>query len=559
MGRPVTDRYLFRELLEQRQSEQPLKLSSTQWKNVRQLFKVNRGRIAVYLALTIALTIVEGLLPLMIKTEVADEVYELERIDSLIAFSVVVLTLFNFASVRFIQMYNEKWLLIDSLNRIRRAWYGRLVGKKSECGTDEVAKITTKITFHFNLLQMGVRNAVLLLPGFIVMTVLLLVVSAIIDTWLFWATATATAFSFVLMAAGYFIARRYVSKDQTLYSRILNEIQRAVYNRTSLQSIAGSAAMTESIDALVDLDSYFRIRRELWVRFTPQVIFILAILAVAASFYLDAWGGNYSRLLVTDAAAVGFVSAFSLRQMRNALLIGLFAIPLHLGSVLCIPTFSLTPQRPWLDPPESLSLRTSSFRVQSDGPRKRYQWDFSKGQRVRFETSEDYRRVIRVIRGGLDNQDGKAWVTVHNGDRCAYNQWKHGWDGPLIVSSTYREETPLAVILTGQMPDEIDGETVDRVFGQIESLPNIQSFNLKVSDLRCPVVPERFGWERLMAIQVVAAIINEPAMVIVDPVVSRYPSELLETLLRDLERDSDRSILIGFENYPAQPNRSYAI
>ena len=559
MGKPVTDRYLFRELLDQRQSAQPLALSTLQWRNVRQLLAVNRGRIIIYLGLTIALTIGEGLLPLMIKTVVADEVYQSSRTESVTAMSLVVMTLVNFAILRFVQLYNEKWLMVDSLNRIRHAWYGNTISRKSECGTDELSRITTKITFHFSLLQMGVRNSFLLIPQFAVMTVLLLVVAAIIDRWLFWATLTATGLSVVFMAVGYFIARQYVSKDQTLYSRILNEIQRTIYNRTSLQSIVGSTAMIQAIDDLVELDSYFRVRRELWVRFTPVVLFLFALFALAASFYLDAWGGNYSRLVVTDAASVGILGAFSLRQMRNGLLIGMFAIPMHLGSVLCIPTFALTPQKPWLDPPRTLHLRTSSFRFDPDAVRKKYRWELSEGQRIRFETDDHYRRVIRVIRGGLNNQDGKSWVAVHNGHRSSYNQWKHGWDGPQVISSFYREETPLAVILTGKMPEEIDCEAIDRLVERVSRLPNAERLRLTASELRSPVLAEHHGWERVMAIQIVAAILHEPSVVIVDPVVSRHPSNLITSLLRDLESAKNPSIVIGFNNYPFDPNQSYVI
>ena len=204
--------------------------------------------------------------------------------------------LLAFAFSRFLEIYLEKWLLIEWANRLRRSWYGKALIGTGDADSFGLSRLMTKITYHFGLLQMGLKNAFFCIPKLVVGPIALIVAAFFISWPLLVFVCGSILTGLFLIWIGNYLAKNYVSQDQTLYSRMLLEIQSTVGNRLTHRQQGNIAELVESFDELVQLDSHFRLRRELWVRFSPQVVFLILSLIAIAIISLESNGLQFSSL-----------------------------------------------------------------------------------------------------------------------------------------------------------------------------------------------------------------------------------------------------------------------
>ena len=450
-----------------------------------------------------------------------------------------------FLLMRFWEIYLEKWLVIEFLNYLRRTWFQESVRNIRVPQASELASLMAKLTYHFGLLQMGLKNVIFQIPKLVFGFFALIIVSWSINVALFQLVAACLVFSLFLIWLGNFLAKNHVSRDQTLYSRMLREIHSSVSRRANYSLQSNHYDLMQSFDDLVELDSHFRLKRELWMKFSPQLVLIVIALAGMAGYAIDFQGLNFSEIFSINGAVLAMLSALLVRQLYLSLQMGLFLFPLYLGLVLSVPEFKTTTKWQPLPPIRSISFRTKSARI-GKGRRKKYQFDLFGGNRILVHAGESSQFVANLLTGGIGMRKGKSWNVVHNDLRMSFNSWSHRPNQVFRIAATYVDDTPLINLFTGKLSQHILTSDIEQVFTDLAGIPYLDELNITPHNMRNSIQSDHLDWEKRMAVQIVAAIVSKPPMIVIEQEITRFESNILQTLLELLAQKANSSIIVCF-------------
>jgi len=187
-------------------------------------------------------------------------------------------------------------------------------------------------------LQMGLDNSVIGLMQWSLYILGLLIISSFINTTLLIVVLLAIPINIILAIIGYYIAKKYVTKETTLYSKIIKHITSSLYELPFIQKHKLEKENMQTLDELVELDTHFRIRRKIWLLFGNRIIFGVLILIVGLSYIVRIYSPDFFLKIQVDNLLIsGIVFVYLIRLFYTSLKIGLFIMPTKLGLILSLP------------------------------------------------------------------------------------------------------------------------------------------------------------------------------------------------------------------------------
>src|SRR5690606_26307286 len=92
---------------------------------------------------------------------------------------------------------------------------------------------------------------------------------------------------FLIILLGNWVVRRYISKEYTLSTKILSHISKTSSEFEVIKSNTLEDKSLDKLQKLVIMDTYFRLRRNIWLSLSPKIIFAGVIILIVLSYFFN--------------------------------------------------------------------------------------------------------------------------------------------------------------------------------------------------------------------------------------------------------------------------------
>lgn len=428
------------------------------------------------------------------------------------------------------------------------------------------ASLLAKIYYQLPLASMGVTNAFFGLIRWLVcfLVVMLIAYWADLSWWLL--GLFLFILSLVVALAAYYISLKYVSQEVTFYSQILQYLDTNLSDREFLKIFHQETTVLQRFDRLVTIDSYFRIRRDIWLKMSSRVLFV-ALLLIVSIFKFKA---NQISSLINLASSNNLLWLFLIiylsRLANEALRVGLYWFPARLGlsltvvksaGSLIIPNLFIIKN--------SLSFASPKMKLFSQGYYyRRLEFSFCPGQRILF-TGPNLSGKTSLARlfAGQEAYLPKAIHVKLDGQRLGYSSWQQKFAGAyLLDQSLAKSDKTLMEFLLGQDKQNISSSDIERILAVLNSQLFIKDLLIPDGNLSRSVSAVCKNNLSLFALQVAHCLINQPAIIVVDNFWLDLGYRDIITMLKMLDQGLVNSILICFagqDNNFLTYNKRYVI
>jgi len=559
--------YLYQQKAEIRQANRPLKLEKFHFKYLKSFARHHKKEIIIFLSLLFCQILLEVILPLFARSHLFKTSVLLQWKQMTIALCVLIGGVIIYIIIAFWELKIGKSLVIYLINNLRRKWIKIFTNKPFHKVTSEnKASLIAKISYHLPLLQMGLDNSVIGLMQWALYVLGLLIISAFINPTLLIIVLLAIPVNIILALIGYYIAKHYVTKETTLYSKIIKHITSSLYELPFIQKHKLEKESIRTLDELVELDTHFRIRRKIWLLFGNRIIFGLLILVVGLSYIMRIYSPDFFLKIQVDNLLIsGIVFIYLIRLFYTSLKIGLFILPARLGLILSLPEPQKDKSRKdIIKKISSISFKTKKAKLFWLGKYiKNINLEFNSKDRVLISgkscTGKTHLGYLLSCMGRFNNQ---AWIVKVSEKRYLYNDWQKKFRNAYFIEPQLTSEKNVGEILTGKNRENISQSDIEKVFQVISQCPPfhfILSFR-KFTAENCQTIT--LNPVHLFALEAAYCLVNKPAIVVIDNLWVDLNQERINKILKIMAEKLPDSIIILLatkENSLITYNQKYVI
>ena len=392
----------------------------------------------------------------------------------IILFFVLALYLFfSFLSIKY-----EKTFTVYFLNYLRRKWFSFYLNKSLFSLKDrDKSQVITKISYHFSLLQMGITNSLFLIMHWLFLILGLLIISFFINSKLVLILLILLPINLLIFFLGYIIAKYYVSQDQTLYSKILVFIANTLNRFSSIKINQKEKESLNYLNQMVEIDSHFRIRRELLMKYGNKVIFALIIFVGALLYLIEIYFPFLGVESSIQYLVYGIFFGLIIRLIYLSLRIGLFSFPLKLGIILCVPEEVCLLKNNFDNEKKIANINFKSKKTKlfpQQDYYKNLEFNFKSGERILIYGPENSgKSFLGVVFSGHAPQGiTKSWIIRVNKQRFLYKRWQESFvSNTYLIHPDFQSEESILDILAGNSFFEIKKLKIKDVFKKLNQFP----------------------------------------------------------------------------------------
>jgi hypothetical protein len=301
---------------------------------------------------------------------------------SLIIVVIVFLIVAFYLILNYVVLRLAQGITYDLYNRVRRAWYKKALDRSVISKPISGGNLFPKIIYHSQLLKMGVEKVLIDGVKAVFLYVTLLVVSFFFNSSLFSLFIFSFPFLLMVFAACWYLGRYYISREQTLNVKIIRHIFSTLINRKNILSLNLEQKWGRTMNGLLELDTYFRQRREIWFKMSDRFIWGFFIIMGVSIYFIQAILPVTFFYGWVDMAITGLLVAFFTKTVYHIVNVGLFFQPLLLGLKIAVPNFSIKANRPQKQIAKNFNI-------------------IFKGQKTKISRFGGYHRPFKlVIKGG---------------------------------------------------------------------------------------------------------------------------------------------------------------
>jgi hypothetical protein len=348
----------------------------------------------------------------------------------------------------------------------------------------------------------------------------------------------------------YLIGRHYVRKEQTLNTRLVKSLVQQSANLQQTQSLGLVSQRYKMIGQLLEQDTFFRKRREIWVKFSDRLVFSLILLCgglvyVLKDFYPILTWNNWS-----DSAIGLILAGFFTKIVIQISHAGLFAQALKTGLIISVPEFSVGDQPPVAGPEinfkESIEVYGEKVKISKfAGVIRKFALEILPKTKtlIRSEGPLGKSTLARYLCGltevrSLNVKNGKSRILASNWGNT--NKSRHY----ISLSQIHRES--VAEFLLAKPGDEIIQSDLEQMFLKLNQYPEFQ-FIFKFNDFLSKRFSSFLSSEtETILLQIAQAILNNPHLICVDHDVFDSPNQTVRRGLKILEEACPDSTLVYF-------------
>lgn len=522
MAKRLLQNSLYQKRGKIRQDIRPISLSKIQWGYIRTFLKKNSKLLIASLGLLFALTFIEILIPLITNFYVKKYSFSLEISRLIWSLTGLFGVLGIYLTFSFFCIKTEKTFLVKFMNYLRKMWFTYYLNKGVlSLNVEDKGRILTKISFHFSLLQMGLTNSGFALFAWLFMSIGLVFSSFFLNTTLLFVVLVSIPASILLGFVGYIISKYYVSQDQTLYSRILMYINESLEDFFVIKTRKKEHQVLSHFNKLVDLDSFFRIRRDLWLKYGSKIIFVLISLFAGVAYLLEIY---YPFLQVENSAhyiVYGIFLGLIVKLFYLTLRIGLFSFPIKLGASICIPDKKIFGIEKKVNTPRIRTLIFKSSKVRL-GRGKKYtkdvEFNFLNGGRYLIHAGEGCGKTTlgHIFAGQESPARANPWIIKLNGKRMLYSKWTRFSSNSFFISDQFTSEKTLIETFSNGDNQSVKGDDFRDIVKVINSNNHFEFLMDHGRAIGRNIDRNSYSGVEKALLQMAYCLIRKPSVIIID-------------------------------------------
>lgn len=356
--------------------------------------------------------------------------------------------------------------------------------------------------------------------------------------------------SIIIAVPAYFIAQRYISQEVTFYSQIIKLIDLSASEKYFLKSFHLEPTTLKKFDRLVDFDSIFRIRRDLWMKMGFKIIFALLLII---SVLIHLFQNNIAATINLISPELKFLYAFLLiylsRVATEALRVGLYFFPGQLGLSLTI-----TPQGKYLhranrvDIKKEITFYSRKIKLFKTGRYyRKLSFNFLRSGRYLFYGSNfSGKTTLAKLFLGSEAYNSKALKIKIDGHRLNFSDYQRLFNRGYFFQPNFYSQKSLLELILGLDREATDFSDIDRALKIITAYPSL--VGLVSTDNNFSLSADKI-WNNpaaAFALHSLHCLVNRPSLIIIDNLWLDLNYPTINKILKIISQELPEAILIIF-------------
>lgn len=545
---------LFRKRSQIKKETNPIVISRIQWFYIKSFVRQKTRLIKILLALIFFVTLIEILTPIFIDVFLKKFSYRLDFKDFYLAFFFLIVFLIFYLISYYFAIKIQKEIIIKFVNKLREDWLKLSFNKNIfSFKNKDKGKILVKISYHLSLLQSGLNNCFFNVFQWIILFCGVLLASAFIDTKFLIISIFLTPVYLLVFFIGFILSSSYIAQDQTLYSKILQYVSDTFNNFAFNKMNNYGQTFFKNLNNMVEVDSYFRVKREIYLNFGNKIIFVFLTILSALIYIINIYFPVLRLENSLQYISYIIISALFIKLLYLSLQIGLFYFPLKLGLCLSVPEKSTFVKRRFLPKNiKQISFFSNKIKLNehsSYSKKIKFVFESSKKYLIQGESGSGKTLLANVFAGTIGNFIGQKWVIKINNNRILYKNWESNMKNIYYVNPFFYTEAPIYDILK------------EGFFESEDFLAEIQNKLVKFKDeeifkflfnqdkfIGSKLNKNKFSFIDFGLIQILFCIMKKPDIVIIDNLFLDINHDKMNRALEILSVELKEKIIILFSS-----------
>lgn len=514
---------LYQERRKIKYSVRPFKLERHHWEYIQNYLKKNKSSLLFLAGLMFSQVLIEVLALLFINSTTRGQIYGLVQNKAVLSFTVIIIIgAALYLAITYLSIKYERKAVLGLINDLRRKLFSGILQKQQKMVTNEAkADFIAKMSYHLPLLNLGLDHSVFGSIRWVFSASILVALALVANTNIIYFVLIAIAFSILIGFIAYCIARYYISQEVASYSQVIRHITLTLTEFPSIKSLHKEQSALEELDAKVAIDTYFRIRRDIWLRYFNRVLFTLLFIASISSFAFAFSNPEKFSFFYNPASNVitGIISLYLIRLFYEAVQTGLYIPPVKLGIFLSVPihthqNFKRRMRSIW----KTIAFKSNKTKLFPEGEYfKNLSLEIKRDGRYLFTgiARSGKTNLAYVFAGSPEfNQDG--WLVKIDEQRFDYRHWINSFDDRYFFAPQFHSEKTLGELILGKDRQDIVEEDISKVYALCEKYPLLYVPLSKKRFLGDSAKAFENNAAALFIIQTLFCIVNETSFVIID-------------------------------------------
>lgn len=455
-----------------------------------------------------------------------------------------------FVLVAYFALRLEKTFSVILANDIRRRLIkSHLRINLQNMGAGSQADLLAKIVYQIPLASMGVSNSFFGVVRWLVYFVIIGLISywAGLSWWVI--ILSLLVFSILIARLAFFVSSRYVAQEATFYSKLIKYLDINLNDRYFLKYFNQERVVLNKLDEIVEMDSYFRIRRDIWLKMSSRLLFALLMVLIILlrinfdkiSFLIN-WQGDGGLLWI-------FLLIYLSRLANEALRVGLYWLPGKLGlSLTVVKSASLPNNKKSRAITRELVFSSPKMKLFKNGHYyRRLNFNFKIGDRVLFfGPNLSGKTSLANLLAGRNVYSARAINIIWDDCRMSYEYWRQNFGGAYLINYRVSSDRSLMEFMLAKDRRDIGFEEIERALAILNNQPAI--FNLLTQDgnFNHQIGAILDNHLSLFALHAAHCLINRPALIVVDNFWLDLAYNDIIEILNILSQALPQSIIICF-------------
>jgi ABC-type multidrug transport system fused ATPase/permease subunit len=524
------------------------KLEPTQKTFIFAYLKRNKRFLTIIFLLAVLETLIGISLP-AISHFYLEKSFDLMNYRTFLIVGISLITLLVIYMVNsFFRIYKTQQFNMKFINDIRECWYTYFLKHSVALKRNfDAKKLMTKFLYHTQLLRMGVQNIIETGIQSGLLYIAILIFSFLFNPKLFLLLWLAFPILIIIFLINDYIGKYYITREQTFNSRIVSHLADSLINFDLIKTQGREKEKLKEFDNLIDIDAFFRVRRQLWIQFSNRILYGIAVLVGIAFYFIQIYWPFIEFDSVTNVASNGLILGYFMKVLFGTARVGLFYEAYTLGLKLVIPTFQDTLNKVIRKQPKWKKLRLHGLKVSLF--RKNYIRNFNlnikKGDRVLIY-SEDAKGKSTLANILAGKRALKSIFVSLDGKRITSKKWASFIGNNFYISDCIQYESTIGEILFGKsrqnlLPDDIEkAVAILSSYKEFDFLFEYQEFfgkEIAFGDL---------SRTQTILLQIAHCLINDKSIITIDHSVIDNLNQEIDKALKILENKCLDSTLIFF-------------
>lgn len=448
----------------------------------------------------------------------------------------------------------ERSLVVLLTNSIRRRLFGAYINRAHTHSTSETkADIIAKISYHLPLVSMGVSNVFFGVCRWLIYFALVVGIASMGGFHIGVISMCYVGISIVIAGGAYVISRYYASQEVTFYSRIIREVEMNASNIDFVKVFGQEQSVLKKFDSLVWFDSFFRVRRDIFMRIGASMVFILLVVVSVISHFLpNGFLSFIGSISIANRFLIIFLLMYFSRAFSEALKVGLYIFPARLGLFLTIVSSGNTATK--ADIPlardECVTFHWYKTKLHKEGPYyKNAHFVFKPGERVLFygDTMSGKTSLARIF-AGIAAYTPRAIVVTIGTKRHDFSQWKRLSSRVYFFDPNFRTDRSLMECILGKIKDDISMEEFAQALDIINQYPAVAALVTSEGNYNASAHTILSNPVQACALHTLHVLVTRPHIIIIDNMWIDLEYRAIQDMVRILDMACSDTILIVYSH-----------